>query len=178
MDIQISNTPSLDASLQALSSVEPHVREQKSSLRKSARVRIEEPVAATADARVSTNLVMSVLLLIAIVLAGTFSLRDLGDDGIKRTRQCPLTPWITRLSAKKCDDREESCDDGPVDWDRILTSSKYDVVFDPSRLKIDSLLTLPPPTFRSKTNLATETMNYLNLMHRIGNLEKYISISN
>ena len=116
---------------------------------------------------------MSVLLLIAVVLAGTFTLRDIETDGAKTSRQCPLALWMS----KKPEEREESLDEGQVDWDRILTSSKYDVVFDPSRVKIDSLLTSPPPTFRSRANLASATMDYLNTMQRMGNPKRYISIS-
>ena len=137
----------------------------------------DDPNLTSAGSSVSRNLLTSVMLLIAVILVGTLSVRDLELEGVRPERQCPLTPWVRSVPSGKSDKAETSLDDHSLDWDRILLSSKYDIVFDPMRLKIDSLLALPPPTFKSKVDLASATMNYIHLIQRIGNGRKYISVS-
>jgi hypothetical protein len=125
---------------------------------------------------VPRNLLMSFLLLISVVVVGSLSVRDLNGAVNRPSRECPLNPLMSRFSNSKSGQKEEALAEASVDWDKILLSSKYTCVFDPARLSIDSLLSTPPPTFRSKVDLVSATANYLKLMNKLGNQYKYITI--
>lgn len=125
---------------------------------------------------VPRNLLMSFLLLISVVVVGSLSVRDFNGAVNRPSRECPLNPLMSKFSNSKSGKKEEALTEAPVDWDKILLSSKYTCVFDPARLSIDSLLSTPPPTFRSKVDLVSATANYLKLMNKLGNQYKYITI--
>ena len=129
-----------------------------------------------ASSPVPRNLLMSFLLLISVVVVGSLSVRDLNGAANRPSRECPLNPLMSKFSNNKSEKDEAALAEAPVDWDKILLSSKYTCVFDPSRLSIDNLLSTPPPTFRSKVDLVSATANYIKLMNKLGNQYKYITI--
>lgn len=146
------------------------------SLRRGIAITIGE--APITPVRAARNLLTSFFMLIAIVIAGTVTLRDILASHERPGRSCPLDFCIKRAKKSKSDKnhrQEDEClSDAPVDWDKILLSSKFRCVFDPSSLSIGSLLALPPPTFKSKVDFV-RAVNYLNRLNAEG--RDYTTIS-
>ena len=155
-------------SLRARNSAVLNIAEHRQRMPKQSTVVTSSPV--------PRNLLMSFLLLISVVVVGSLSVRDLNGAANRPSRECPLNPLVSKFSNNKSEKDEAALAEAPVDWDKILLSSKYTCVFDPSRLSIDSLLSTPPPTFRSKVDLVSATANYIKLMNKLGNQYKYITI--
>ena len=128
--------------------------------------------------RAARNLLVSFFMLIAIIVAGTVTIRDILNASERPGRSCPLNPCYERVRSvtKSKSSRNEDClADSPVDWDRILLSSKFSCVFDPTSLSIGNLLALPPPTFKSKVDFVS-AVNYLSRLGS-GETRQYITIS-
>jgi hypothetical protein len=125
----------------------------------------------------SRNFLISVVLLLLVAIGGTLRLRDATPDSTRSRRQCPLASWLGEPANNTTTKLAQSLDDARVDWDRVMISSKYEILFDPSRLKIDSLLATPPPTFRRNVGLAAATLDYLQLMSKVRTPRKYINLS-
>lgn len=128
--------------------------------------------------RVSRNLLLSFVLLFGVVLAGTLSVRDISSGKQQATRECPLNPWLGASVSGKCTSSksDEPLEELPGDWDRVLTSFVYECVFDPVEISIKNLLTGPPPTFKSKADLAT-VGPYISLVNRMRSSKQYITLS-
>lgn len=106
------------------------------------------------------NLLVSIVLLIGVLIAGSFTIRQSVDPG-KPYRQCPFVAYLPGMetsvpvslkSKYEGDGIEEgkSLAEAEIDWDTIVLSNKYACVFDPSELPIKSLFFAPPPSFKSK----------------------------
>lgn len=130
--------------------------------------------------RAARNLLISFILLIAIIFAGTVTIRDILTAHERPGRSCPLDPCLNRVKSSvvtHTSKYEDEClDDAPIDWDKILLSSKLTCVFDPSSLSIGNLLALPPPSFKSKVDFVS-AVNYLNRLGFGGESRQYVTIS-
>ena len=128
--------------------------------------------------RISRNLLLSFVLLIGVLVAGSLSVRDITSEKPKQGRECPLNPWISKMTSTKCPSQkiDKSLEDYPGDWDKILTSAVYRPVLDPTVISVETLLALPPPTFKSKVDLAT-VGPYMSLVHRMRSSKQYITVS-
>ena len=110
------------------------------------------------------NLFVSIVLLIGIFVAGSFTIHQ-SIDRSKPSRQCPFVAYIPGLEPPKFAKSKyegDGVEDGKslaeagFDWDMILISQKFACVFDPSGLPIGNLLCAPPPTFKSKADVGIE----------------------
>ena len=171
--------PGMLSDLSAALALESLVADTKMSLRGQELGVVVNPAPMTAS-RAARNLLMSIVLLIGVVIAATLTVRDAAMAAeSKPSRQCPLQPFVNRATPSKSSGapNDDCLQDAPVDWDKILMSSKFTCVFDPSRLSIDNLLALPPPTFKSKTDFASAA-NYISFLNPLSNTSKqYVSLA-
>lgn len=103
---------------------------------------------------VGRSVVLSVLLLITIIVAGTYTLRKEESAAPKAsTRECPLRLAFPEDSCSDPRSKISELDiwESPDDWEHSLVSPDgFQCVFDPSVIMLDMLLHLPPPSFISK----------------------------
>lgn len=174
-EIESFDLDSMAYSTQALVEEDERIYRQKEALRK------QEASLQTA-LHTARNILLSILLLIGVIVAATLTVRDASAASVaasaKPGSQCPLQPCFGRDEklSQKSEKADECLEDAPVDWDKILTSSKYTCVFDPSRLSLDNLLALPPPTFKSKDEFG-KAMAYFNLLNQFSANRQYINIA-
>lgn len=130
------------------------------------------------------NLLVSVLLLIGIVVAASFTLRQSVDPG-KSYRQCPFVVYLpgyqdmskqpekSKFEGDGVEEGKSLAEAVNVDWDKVGISNKFACIFDPSKLPIDNLMSLPPPSFKSKMDVGKE--HFQNIFTPTSN--EYVSIS-
>lgn len=113
---------------------------------------------------IGRSVVVSVLLLITIIVAGTYTVRK--DEPSKETRECPLKFMVSdkplsKYSSKAMKEIDSIDLVGLADsWsDSVLTSKVFQCIFDPSEVMLDMLLNFPPPTFIRRGGADSSDLN-------------------
>lgn len=130
---------------------------------------------------IGRSVLLSVLLLITVIVAGTYTLRK--DEPSKETRECPLKFMLADDTggsySRKCSVPLEQMrlDDYPVGWmDTLLATKTMQCIFDPGVIMLETLLSLPPPTFIRKVGTESSELNAI--IAQFQSLRKtYVSLS-
>ncbi len=131
---------------------------------------------------IGRSVLVSVLLLITVIVTGTYTLRK--EDVSKETRECPLKyAFSDDTAVSSCVYKgskraaEMKIPIFPDEWmDTLLTSKALQCVFDPDSIILEKLLVSPPPTFIRKMGPESSELNAI--IAQFQNLRKtYVSIS-